>query len=157
MGLLIGKVLTLDFLPLTLRKNKHMKFKIVLALISSCISLQICIAQNTTPTTKSKNYSVEIIRYTIVEDQRSAFEEAYHKAGDLLQTSSYRLGYELTHGVDEPQHYIVRIHWTSIEDHLNGFRKSKEFGSFFNLVKPFYTSIEEMKHYTTTSIVWNKP
>jgi heme-degrading monooxygenase HmoA len=122
-----------------------------------CIVMQRCLAQNLTAMNKGKNYSVEIIRYTIAEDQRGAFEEAYRKAGDLLQGSIYCLGYELSHGVDEPQHYIVRIHWTSIEDHLNGFRKSKEFGSFFNLVKPFYTSIEEMKHYTITPVVWNKP
>ncbi len=105
---------------------------------------------------KSKNYSVEIIRYNIPADQRAKFEEAYSDAGSLLKESPYCLGYEIIHGVDEPQHYIVRIHWTSVDDHLTGFRKSKEFASFFNLVKSFYNSIQEMKHYEMTAISWSR-
>lgn len=105
---------------------------------------------------KNNTYSVEIIRYNIALDQRSSFEEAYAKAGAILQKSSYCLGYEVIHGVDESQHYIVRIHWTSKQNHLNGFRNSPEFGTFFNLVKPFYNNIEEMKHYEITPMVWNR-
>jgi hypothetical protein len=48
------------------------------------------------------------------------------------------------------------IHWTSMEEHLNGFRKSADFMPFLNLVKPFYNNIEEMKHYEVTPIEWNK-
>lgn len=103
-----------------------------------------------------KNYSVEIIRYAVPEDQRNNFEKAYADAGAILQSSPYCLGYEVVRGVDEAQHYIVRIHWTSVDDHLNRFRKSKEFASFFSLVKPFYSYIEEMKHYEITSTVWNR-
>jgi heme-degrading monooxygenase HmoA len=106
--------------------------------------------------TMNKNYSVEIIRYNIPANQRTNFQEAYEKAGTILQSSPFCLAYEVTHGTDEPQHYIVRIHWTSVDDHLNGFRKSKEFSSFFNLVKGFYNNIEEMKHYEVTDIVWAK-
>ena len=110
----------------------------------------------TTPMHKNNNYSVEIIRYNVASDQRSSFEEGYAKAGAILQKSPYCLGYEIIHGVDEPEHYIVRIHWTSKQDHMNGFRNSPEFGTFFNLVKPFYNNIEEMKHYEATPTVWNK-
>src|SRR5688572_25668185 len=84
-------------------------------------------SQKTADMDKSKNYSVEIIRYNIPADQRSSFEEAYSSAGTILKNSSYCLAYEIIHGTDEPQHYIVRIHWTSADDHINGFRKSKEF------------------------------
>ena len=114
-------------------------------------------SQNTTGMDKSKNYSVEIIRYNIPTDQRTSFEGAYSSAGAILKKSSYCLAYEIIHGTDEPQYYIVRIHWTSADDHINGFRKSKEFISFYNLVKPFYSNIEEMKHYEVTAISWSKP
>ncbi|MBA4056084.1 MAG: antibiotic biosynthesis monooxygenase [Marivirga sp.] len=105
---------------------------------------------------KNKKYSIEIIRYNVAEDQKATFEEAYAKAGAVLKTSPYCLGYEIIRGVDEKQHYIVRILWTSVDDHLNGFRKSKEFASFFSLVRPFYNNIEEMKHYEMTDTVWNR-
>ena len=96
---------------------------------------------------EKKQYSIEIIRYTVPENERQAFEVAYTKAGEFLKASAYCKGFEMIHGTDEPQHYIIRIHWTSVEDHLQKFRSSEEFKSFFNLVKPFYNYIEEMKHY----------
>jgi hypothetical protein len=38
-----------------------------------------------------------------------------------------------------------------VERHLQGFRKSADFGAFFQLVKPFYASIEEMNHYAVVA------
>lgn len=104
----------------------------------------------------AKNYSVEIIRYTIPKDQQSSFEDAYGKAAKLLEASPYCLGYQIIHGEEEPEHYIVTIHWTSMDDHLSKFRKSNEFSGFFNLVRPFFNNIEEMKHYNLTPISWSK-
>ena len=104
----------------------------------------------------ANNYSVEIIRYTIAPDQQDNFEKAYSEAGKFLQASPYCLSYEVIHGEEEPSHYIVTICWTSKEDHLNGFRKSSDFGGFFQLVRPFFANIGEMKHYNHTAITWKK-
>ncbi|WP_212003532.1 antibiotic biosynthesis monooxygenase [Chitinophaga sp. HK235] len=99
-------------------------------------------------------FSTEIIRYSIPEQDRQHFETAYAEAGKYLQASPYCLSYQVLHGNEEPQHYIVVIHWTSQTDHLQGFRKSQQFPPFFNLVKPFYNNIEEMKHYDLTPTQW---
>ncbi|MDF2187910.1 antibiotic biosynthesis monooxygenase family protein [Paraflavitalea sp. CAU 1676] len=104
----------------------------------------------------NKTFSVEVIRYNIPADKGPAFEQAYAEAAKHLQASPYCLEYRLLHGNDQPNNYIVIIHWTSKDEHLQGFRKSKEFGPFYNLVKPFYNNIEEMKHYDQTDIVWKK-
>lgn len=100
--------------------------------------------------------STEIIRYNIPEQERDQFEKAYTQAGQYLQASAYCLGYEVIHGSEEPNHYIVIIYWTSEEDHLSGFRKSKDFMAFLNLVRPFYNNLEEMKHYNLTSNQWTR-
>jgi quinol monooxygenase YgiN len=112
--------------------------------------------QHKTQIMANKTFSVEVIRYKIPQDKSTAFEKAYAEAGTHLQASPYCLGYQVLHGNDEPDHYIVIIHWTSKEEHMQGFRKSKEFGPFFNLVKSFYNNIEEMKHYDQTATVWTK-
>lgn len=100
---------------------------------------------------KENTYSVEIIRYKVQPAQQDEFETAYAEAGKYLQASKYCLSYQVIHGEEEPENFIVVIHWTSKDEHLNGFRKSAEFGPFFNLVRPFYNNIQEMKHYTVTS------
>lgn len=96
---------------------------------------------------QTNSSSTEIIRYTIPTEQHAHFEEAYQQAGKLLDASTFCKGYEVIHGEEEPDHYIVVIYWTSTEDHMNGFRNSPQFMPFFDLVKPFYNHIEEMKHY----------
>jgi quinol monooxygenase YgiN len=104
----------------------------------------------------NNKYSIEIIRYTIPADKHQDFEKAYAKAATYLKASPFCLAYEVIHGEDEPDQYVVRIHWTSTDEHLNGFRKSSEFQSFFHLVKPFFANIQEMKHYHPPFISWIK-
>ena len=50
-------------------------------------------------------------------------------------------------GSDDDHAFIVRINWTSAEDHIQIFRKSVEFKEFFTLIKPFLNDIGEMRHY----------
>lgn len=90
---------------------------------------------------------VEYIRYAIALEQAAAFEDAYRRAGALLDADEHCLTHEVARGVENPDHYIVRIEWDSVEGHLEGFRKSPAFGEFFALVKPFFDAIEEMTHY----------
>lgn len=119
-----------------------MKYPLI---IFFCLTFCNAIAQSIPM--ENKFPTIEIIRYTIPKEQRITFETAYTKAGEFLKASPYCQGFEMIRGTDEPQHYIIRIHWTSVDDHLQKFRNSDAFKSFFNLVKPFYNNIDEMKHY----------
>jgi quinol monooxygenase YgiN len=49
------------------------------------------------------------------------------------------LRYQLSHSVEEPEYYTLRIEWDSEEGHIRGFRTSPEFQPFFEAVKPFFT------------------
>src|SRR4051812_49125584 len=103
------------------------------------LSLSMAASGQTSDNIKDSNtYSTEVIRYKIPGEQHEAFIKAYGDAGTYLEASKYCLGYELIEGEEEPDNFIVIIYWTSKDKHLNEFRKSAEFGGFFNLVKPFY-------------------
>ena len=90
---------------------------------------------------------VEYIRYIVPGSGSDKFEEAYKKAGVILDANEHCLHYEVSRGVEEPEHFIVRIEWDSVEGHEQGFRSSPVFQEFFTAVKPFFTEIQEMKHY----------
>ncbi len=90
---------------------------------------------------------IEIIRYNVGSGREDEFERAYDEAGRYLAESPNCLGYQLTRCVEEPNLYIVRIEWDSLEGHMNGFRKSPDFPKFFAAVRPYFDSIEEMQHY----------
>lgn len=100
--------------------------------------------------------TVEYIRYKVTEEQREAFVEAYQKASEQLDASEYCLAYELTECEEEAGQFILRIEWTSKEEHLNGFRKSNLFPPFLAHVKPFFNNIQEMRHYRLTKLVKKK-
>lgn len=90
---------------------------------------------------------VEYIRYTIPAERAAAFEQAYADAAKVLADDEHCLNYEVSRGVEEPEHYTVRIVWDSVEGHEQGFRRSAAFPAFFAAVKPFFAQIDEMKHY----------
>jgi heme-degrading monooxygenase HmoA len=94
---------------------------------------------------------VEYIRYRIPEAQGPAFEDAYGAASAALDASPHCERYEVARCTDDPSAYVVRIEWDSAEGHMNGFRSSPEFGSFFAAVRPFVGQIEEMRHYYVTT------
>lgn len=94
----------------------------------------------------------EYIRYRIAEDAAEAFEAAYAEAARQLAAAPQCEDYELARCADEPACYILRITWTSAEDHLTGFRKGEHFPAFFAAIRPYVDAIEEMRHYVPTPV-----
>jgi len=95
---------------------------------------------------------VEYTRYRISPDRQAAFEQAYGGAERYLKASPHCLRYELSRCMEEPESYVLRIEWVSLEDHLQGFRHEAGFADFFSLVRPFVSDIEEMQHYEVTAV-----
>ena len=90
---------------------------------------------------------VEYIRYEIPGARHQEFLTAYNAAARQLDASANCLTYEIAQGIEEPDHFIVRIEWDSLEGHEHGFRNGPQFGPFFAGVKPFFPAIQEMRHY----------
>ncbi|MET7464157.1 antibiotic biosynthesis monooxygenase [Nonomuraea sp. NPDC005501] len=96
---------------------------------------------------------VEYIRYRIPDERSVDFEEAYGKAAVFLAKAPQCVDYELSRCVDEPVCYILRITWSSAEDHTRGFRNSELFPGFLAAIRPYVGMIEEMRHYERTPIL----
>lgn len=94
---------------------------------------------------------VEYLRYTIPEGDRAAFIAAYEAAKSPLLASPHALGFEMAQCVEDPGEFILRIEWTSAEDHLQRFRGSAEFKDFFGHIRAYVGAITEMRHYQVRS------
>lgn len=99
---------------------------------------------------------VEYIRYVLTQHTPEALEHAYGLAAAHLQAAPQCLGYELTRCEEEPMSYVLRIVWTSTEDHMKGFRQGPHFPPFLALVRPFVAEIAEMRHYRLTGLAWER-
>jgi truncated hemoglobin YjbI/quinol monooxygenase YgiN len=95
---------------------------------------------------------VEYIRYRVQEHEKDAFEAAYRRAAVPLAAAPECVDYELTVCEDEPVCYVLRITWTSGEDHLGSFRGSERFRAFLAEIRPYVDQIEEMRHYAPTGV-----
>ena len=90
---------------------------------------------------------IEYIRYTIPAATAEAFEEAYAQAAQVLEPHQHCLKCEVARRVEEPEHFVVRTEWDSVEGHEQGFRTSQHFREFFSAVQPLLSQIQGMKHY----------
>jgi quinol monooxygenase YgiN len=100
--------------------------------------------------------TIEYIRYKISSERREAFIQSYKNASEQLDASEFCNAYELTECEEEPGQFMLRIEWTSTEEHLNGFRKSKHFPVFLANIKAYYNDIQEMRHYSLTAVTKRK-
>ncbi len=95
---------------------------------------------------------VEYVRYHLTKSTPEAFEAAYARAARSLDASPECLAYELTRCREEPQRYVLRIEWESLEAHEVGFRRGPQFPAFLAEVRPFLQELEHMKHFEPTAV-----
>jgi heme-degrading monooxygenase HmoA len=91
---------------------------------------------------------VEYIRYTVPAERQDAFIRDYAAAKEPLMRSSYAKAFDMCQCVEDPSKFVVRIEWTSADDHMKGFRSSEEFKGFFTHIRAYVGMIDEMRHYT---------
>src|SRR3954447_26698236 len=95
---------------------------------------------------------VEYIRYRIAEERQDACLADDGRAAQVLARADQCVDYELSRSVDEPACHVLRITWTSADDHLKGFRGGELFPAFLAAVRPYVGAIEEMRHYERTPV-----
>ena len=91
--------------------------------------------------------SIEYIRFKIREEHQLNFVQAIREACKIMAAYPECLNYEVTQCEEDTTLFVWRIAWTSTDAHLNGFRKDKIFESFYQLMQPFISFIQEMNHY----------
>ncbi|MCI3932734.1 group II truncated hemoglobin [Streptomyces sp. AN091965] len=96
--------------------------------------------------------TVEYIRYRVPAERAAEFLSAYTRAAVPLAAAPQCVDYELARCEEDFEHFVLRITWTSTKDHLEGFRSSEHFRDFFAHIRPYVENIEEMRHYTPTSV-----
>ena len=95
---------------------------------------------------------VEYVRYRIADERWADFLADYGRAAQVLARAPQCVEYELTRSVEEPACAVLRITWTSAEDHLEGFRGIALFLDFLAAIRPYVGDLEEMRHYALTPV-----
>jgi len=110
--------------------------------------------QDVSTARKSSGSVVEIIRYNLPQEKAKDFAAIYREVSKYLAASPHCRGYQVLHGVEEANRFIIVIEWDSIAGHEQGFTNSADFPNFITPLRPYLQYIEEMKHYEKTDVAW---
>ncbi len=83
----------------------------------------------------------------VVDGREAAFEEALAKAKPLISASPGFRGLEVRRGCEQTGRYLLLVHWDSIADHRDGFRKSGRYLQWRALLHPFYDPMPTVDYF----------
>jgi heme-degrading monooxygenase HmoA len=85
--------------------------------------------------------------FAIKPGQAEDFEAAYAQARKLIEAAKGCRKAEMRRGVENPDSFILLVHWETLEDHMIGFRESPAFTEWRALLGPHFASPPAMEHY----------
>lgn len=92
---------------------------------------------------------LELVDIRIAPGEQAAFEEAVVRGITtvIARAKGFR-GYEVHHGIESPERYVLRIFWDTLEDHTVGFRESPLRDEWRAIVGAFFASPPAVEHFT---------
>ncbi len=81
------------------------------------------------------------------KDENRLFEDAFRKAQKIISKMNGYIEHELQKCIEEENKYILIVKWNCIEDHVEGFRKHKQYAEWKKLLHHFYDPFPVVEHY----------
>lgn len=91
---------------------------------------------------------LEVADIRVEPERANAFEQAVHEgiATVIAKSQGYER-YELRRGIESPGRYLLLIHWATLEDHTEGFRKGPGYAPWRAIVGPFFAQPPMVEHF----------
>lgn len=93
---------------------------------------------------------IERVELSIKPGQEEAFEAAMRRGLTLLSEAAGCTAASLSRGVERPSHFLLLLHWRSIDDHT-AFTKTPAFSEFRDLAGPHFAERPAMEHFRPIS------
>lgn len=90
---------------------------------------------------------LEVAVLDVKSGQENDFEMAFAKAQLIISSMNGYLSHQLQCCIENPSRYILLVNWDTLQDHIEGFRSSKEYQEWRNLLHHFYDPFPEVEHY----------
>lgn len=69
---------------------------------------------------------IEYIRYKISNEMQEQFDNTYNRVEEVHREPSHCLNYDLSHCIEKPEPYALRIEWDSRDGgHMKGFQNNQ--------------------------------
>ncbi|MEF9997396.1 MAG: antibiotic biosynthesis monooxygenase family protein [Burkholderiaceae bacterium] len=97
---------------------------------------------------------LEVADIRIHPGQQAEFEAALERGiQTVIVEAKGFVGYELQHGIESPERYLLMIHWEKLENHTVDFRGSPAFAQWREIVSPFFAQAPQVEHFRATEFI----
>jgi heme-degrading monooxygenase HmoA len=84
---------------------------------------------------------------SIIPGQEAAFEAVLPQAKAVTTASQGCQGIEVRRCIERPSHYLLLVHWDTVDDHMIAFRGSNLFAQWRALIGPFFAAPPAVEHF----------
>jgi heme-degrading monooxygenase HmoA len=95
---------------------------------------------------------LEVADIRITPGRQAEFERAVHRGIQtvIAESKGFR-GYQVRHGIESPERYLLLLEWDTLEDHTVGFRGSAAYAQWRGIVADFFAQPPFVEHFTLTN------
>lgn len=89
----------------------------------------------------------------VIDGQSEQFEKDFRRAESIISAAPGYLGHSLVRGIENPSQYLLLVKWTSLEDHIDGFRGSEPYQQWKALLHHYYDPFPKVEHFDLADTV----
>ena len=90
---------------------------------------------------------LEVAVLNVIPGQEDDFLEAFSKAKDIIASMAGFISLQLKKCIEHNSQFILLVEWEKLTDHTEGFRRSKEYQQWKELLHHFYNPFPTVEHY----------
>jgi quinol monooxygenase YgiN len=90
---------------------------------------------------------IEHAQIIVSPDRDEDFQAALGEAAAIVRQAAGFLWIELHKSIERPDAFCIRIGWTTLSDHLDGFRNSPLFARWRAVIGQFFDKPPHVEHY----------
>ncbi|VAX00939.1 hypothetical protein MNBD_GAMMA22-967 [hydrothermal vent metagenome] len=94
---------------------------------------------------------LEVAILDIKSGKEAEFETAFTAAQAIISAQDGYLSHQLQKCIEKTNRYILLVNWKTLADHTEGFRGSKGYLQWKELLHHFYQPFPEVEHYQLLS------
>ena len=90
---------------------------------------------------------LEVAVLNVIPGMEDDFLEAFSKAKDIIASMAGYITHQLKRCIENTNQFILLVEWEKLTDHTEGFKKSKEYQQWKELLHHFYNPFPTVEHY----------
>jgi heme-degrading monooxygenase HmoA len=90
---------------------------------------------------------VEVVRLLAKPGEADALQEGLGTARGVISQSPGYLGSTFHRGIEDPDAFLLVIHWTDVDAHMKGFREGPHFAEWRSHFAHFLAAPPTMGHF----------